>query len=104
MELKLSEAKGKANTLILETGKKVIVALNMSDEAREEGIEIDEKQLSALLGVPCIKTAASTGEGIDELKEAIVEVYNKRETTAKIIYSDPIEEEIRHHTKTMRAD
>ena len=83
-------------TQLLETGKKVIVALNMSDEAREEGIEIDEKQLSKILGVPCIKTAASTGEGIDELKEAIVEIYHKKETTAKVIYSDPIEEEIQH--------
>jgi ferrous iron transport protein B len=86
-------------TQLLETGKKVIVALNMSDEAREEGIEIDEKQLSAILGVPCIKTAASTGEGIDRLKEAIVEVYKKKETTAKVVYSDPIEEEIRHIVK-----
>lgn len=81
---------------LMETGRKVIVALNMSDEAREEGIEINEEQLSKILGVPCIKTSATTGEGIDKLKEAIVEVYNKKETTAKIIYSDPIEEEISH--------
>ena len=81
---------------LLETGKKVIVALNMSDEAKKEGIEIDEKQLSAILGVPCIKTSANTKEGIEELKRAIVEVYEKPETTAKIIYSDPIEEEIAH--------
>ncbi|MGC9351597.1 MAG: ferrous iron transport protein B, partial [Sulfurovum sp.] len=83
-------------TQLLETGKKVIVALNMSDEAEAEGIEIDEKQLSKILGVPCIKTTASTGAGIDQLKEAIVEVYHKKETTAKVVYSDPIEEEITH--------
>ena len=83
-------------TQLLETGKKVIVALNMSDEAEDEGIEIDEKQLSKILGVPCIKTAAASGEGIEEIKEAIVEVYNKKETTAKVVYSDPIEEEITH--------
>ncbi|BAF71763.1 ferrous iron transport protein B [Sulfurovum sp. NBC37-1] len=81
-------------TQLLETGKKVVVALNMSDEAEKEGIEIDEKQLSAILGVPCIKTSANTKEGIEELKKAIVEVYEKEETTSKVIYSDPIEEEI----------
>ncbi len=81
-------------TQLLETGKKVIVALNMSDEAKKEGIEIDEKQLSVILGVPCIKTSANTKEGIEDLKKAIVEVYEKEETTSKVIYSDPIEEEI----------
>ena len=81
-------------TQLLELGKKVIVALNMSDEAKKEGIEIDEKQLSSILGVPCIKTSASTKEGIDELKQAIVDVYNKPQTTSKVIYSDFIEEEI----------
>ncbi len=81
-------------TQLLETGKKVVVALNMSDEARKEGIEIDEKQLSSILGVPCIKTSATTKEGIDALGEAIVEVFEQKETSAKVVYSDPIEEEI----------
>jgi len=81
-------------TQLLETGKKMVVALNMSDEAEVEGIEINENQLSAILGVPCIKTSASTKQGIDALKKAIVEVYEKPQTTSKVIYSDPIEEEI----------
>ncbi len=83
-------------TQLLETGRKVIVVLNMMDEAKKEGIEIDEKQLSAILGVPVVKTSAATKEGIEELKHAIVEVYEKAQTTSKVIYSDPIEEEIAH--------
>ena len=89
-------------TQLLETGKKVVVALNMSDEAKKEGIKIDEKQLSAILGVPCIKTSATTKEGIESLKEAIITVYRKKETTAKVIYSDHIEEEISHITSFMQ--
>ncbi|SFV62788.1 Ferrous iron transport protein B [hydrothermal vent metagenome] len=89
-------------TQLLETGKKVVVALNMSDEASKEGIEIDEKQLSAILGVPCIKTSANTKEGIEELKHAIVEVFEKPQTTSKVIYSDPIEEEITHIVTFMK--
>jgi ferrous iron transport protein B len=81
-------------TQLLETGKKVVVALNMDDEAQKEGIEIDEKQLSAILGVPCIKTSASKKTGVEALKTAIIEVYESEETGAKVIYSDPIEEEI----------
>jgi len=83
-------------TQLLETGKKVVVALNMSDEAQKEGIEINEEQLSSILGVPCIKTSASTKEGIDKLREAIVEVFEEEGTSAKVVYSDPIEEEIGH--------
>lgn len=81
-------------TQLLETGKKVIVALNMDDEAKKEGIEIDEKQLSAILGVPCIKTSAAQKTGVEALKRAIIEVHEEEETGAKVIYSDPIEEEI----------
>ena len=88
-------------TQLLETGKKVVVALNMSDEAEKEGIQIDEKQLSAILGVPCIKTSATTKEGVDALQNAIVEVFEKEETSAKVVYSDPIEEEISHIVKFM---
>ena len=81
-------------TQLLETGKKVVVALNMDDEAKKEGINIDENQLSAILGVPCIKTSASDKTGIEALKSAIIEVFHKKETTAKVIYSDHVEEEI----------
>ncbi len=81
-------------TELLEMGKKVVVALNMDDEALKEGIYIDEKQLSSILGVPCIKTSASTKTGIEELKSAIVETFKKEKSTAKVIYSDTIEEEI----------
>ncbi len=79
---------------LLELGKKVVVALNMSDEAKKEGIEIDEVQLSAILGVPCIKTSAKENIGIHELKEAIILVNSQSTHTSKVIYSDTIEEEI----------
>lgn len=79
---------------LLELGKRVVVALNMSDEAEKEGIEIDEKQLSAILGVPCIKTSAAKKTGIKELKNAVISIYNESKSSDKVIYSDTIEEEI----------
>jgi len=81
-------------TELLEMGKKVVVALNMIDEADKEGIEIDEKQLSTILGVPCIKTSASKKIGIEELQSAIITMHNKAKAPSKVIYSDFIEEEI----------
>ncbi len=79
---------------LMELGKKMIVVLNMIDEARAEGIEINTKQLSKILAVPVIATSAKTKEGIEDLMKAIVSVYKQTQTNSKIIYSDFIEEEI----------
>ncbi len=79
---------------LLELGKQVVVALNMSDEADKEGISIDEAQLSAILGVPCIKTSAKEDIGIDTLKSAIILSATQPTNSSKVIYSDTIEEEI----------
>ena len=49
----------------------VVVALNMWDETRHKGIEIDCKKLEKELGVPVIPTCGITGEGTKDLVEAI---------------------------------
>ena len=79
---------------LMELGKKMLVALNMMDEARAEGIVIDVAQLSSVLGVEVVPTAAVSKEGIDALKEAIIALYEQDYTMPKIVYADPIEEEI----------
>ncbi len=56
---------------IIDMGKKVVVALNMVDEAKEQGIEIDLNKLQDLLGVPVIPTVAVKKTGIDEVVKAI---------------------------------
>ncbi len=50
----------------------MVIALNMIDEAEKRGIEIDEKRLSEILGVPVVKTVAIGNIGIDKLKEEIL--------------------------------
>ncbi|MDI6892312.1 MAG: ferrous iron transporter B [Actinomycetota bacterium] len=52
---------------LLEKGKPLIVALNLWDEAKHIGIDIDVKRLEKLLEVPVVPTVAITGEGIKEL-------------------------------------
>ncbi len=52
-------------------GAPVVIALNMLDEARKRGLEVDSKALSRILGVPVVETVAVRGEGIEELKKAI---------------------------------
>lgn len=52
---------------LLDLGLPMIVALNMADEARRQGVGIDRERLEELLGVPVIETVAVEGRGFDEL-------------------------------------
>jgi ferrous iron transport protein B len=54
-------------TQILEMDTKVILALNMMDEAKAKNIHIDLKSLSKKLGVPIVPTIALKEKGLDEL-------------------------------------
>ncbi len=56
---------------LVDMGKRMVVALNMADEARRRGVAIDRDLLEDLLGVPVIETVAVEGKGFDELKAAI---------------------------------
>ncbi|HEC20999.1 MAG TPA: GTP-binding protein, partial [Candidatus Peregrinibacteria bacterium] len=59
---------------LLEKKKPMVVVLNIWDETKHKGIEIDLKKLEAELGVPVIPTAAITGEGIKKLVSALSKV------------------------------
>ncbi len=54
-----------------ELGIPVIGALNMSDEAEAKGIDVDAGTLSAVLGIPFLKTVGPKGAGTEELLDAI---------------------------------
>ena len=59
---------------IMDTGAKVILALNMADQAERHGIDIQVDVLRKYLNIPIIKISARSGYGIDELKIAIQNV------------------------------
>lgn len=54
-------------TQLLELGIPVIVALNKNDINEKKKTEIDEKQLSELLGCPVIKTVSTSQEGLEDV-------------------------------------
>ena len=61
---------------LLEKNIRLIVALNVWDDAIHKGITIDVNKLEKILGVPVIPTVAVTGEGIRELVSRISEASN----------------------------
>lgn len=82
-------------TQLLEMGVKVVVALNMVDEAEVKQIRFDLKTLSKRLGAPVIPTVAARRKGIDELMAAAVElIHTPLSDKASIRYAQSIETKV----------
>ena len=79
---------------LMSMSKNIVIALNMTDEAEKEGLNIDAKYMSDLIGIPCVKVSAVTKEGIEELLEAVIAVKETEVQESKLIFSEPVEEEI----------
>lgn len=59
---------------VLEITDRVVLCLNLMDEARRHNIQIDERALSRELGIPVVPTSARQSEGIPELIKYIYDV------------------------------
>ena len=81
---------------LLEMGARVIVALNMMDEADSRNYHIDVKKLSELLGVPVVPMVANRNRGTEELLKEIVDVAESKVEVKelKVEYGREVEEEI----------
>jgi ferrous iron transport protein B len=56
---------------VLEITEKVVVAVNLMDEARRKGLEVDARSLARDLGVPAIPIVARSGEGMQTLLSTV---------------------------------
>jgi ferrous iron transport protein B len=52
---------------LAELRRPMVMALNMVDDARKKGIEVDAGHLSGILGIPVVETVGSKGEGVSGL-------------------------------------
>ena len=84
-------------TQLRELDTRVVFALNMSDMARDRGIQIDDSKLSELLDVPVVYTVGNRDEGIDDLLKKVIEVAESPKGLPKerrVKYSKDIKEAI----------
>jgi ferrous iron transport protein B len=59
---------------VMEITDRVVVCLNLMDEARRHGIKVDQRRLARDLGVPVVPTSARYKQGMENLLGAIHEV------------------------------
>lgn len=84
-------------TQLIDMDIKVVIALNMWDEFIEKGDKFDYSYFGKMTGIPMIPTHGSKGEGIKELFDKIIDVYEDRDDTVRHIhinYGKQIEQSI----------
>ncbi|ETD24232.1 ferrous iron transport protein B [Helicobacter macacae] len=79
---------------IMGLGVKCVLGLNMIDEAKADGIEIDTELLSEILGVACIPISAQKRHNIHALFDTLIDTHNKPFCEPKRIYDDLLESSI----------
>ena len=88
---------------LMEMGIPVVLALNMMDELKRQGTELDTRRLSELLKLPVVETVAKSGQGVDRLVEEAVALAEKTQgkwTPLNISYGpdlDPVIAEMTEH-------
>ncbi len=80
---------------VMEITNNVIVCVNLIDEAKKKGININMNELKNILGVEVIATSARSGKGLDELAKAMDKYsFNPNKKTIKVKYSKELEHAI----------
>ena len=64
-------------TQLIDMNLRVVMALNMYDELRHKGDKLDIQQLGYLLGMPVCPTVSRNGEGIPELFDTVIKIYEQ---------------------------
>ncbi len=74
-----------------EISPRVVVCINLMDEARKKGIEIDIDTLQAELALPVISTEARQGKGLDDILATVEKLFEDEKTTSSRRKSSPEE-------------
>ena len=75
-------------TQLIDMNVRMVIALNMYDELKASGNELDHVKLGQLLGVPIIPTVSKRGEGIDMLFHVIIGIYEGSDFVSQKIKKD----------------
>ncbi|MBN6187614.1 50S ribosome-binding GTPase [Aneurinibacillus sp. BA2021] len=81
---------------VMEITDQVVLCVNLMDEAKRKGIQIDIEGLSKKLGVPVVATAARQKQGLEELKEQLLRVVigTVQPSPRLLRYSEEVEHDI----------
>lgn len=73
-------------TELIDMNRPMVIALNMFDELKNAGMELDYATLGDMIGVPVVPTVARTGEGVGDLFDKVISVFEDREESVRHIH------------------
>ncbi|MDE6235085.1 MAG: ferrous iron transport protein B [Muribaculaceae bacterium] len=73
-------------TELIDMNRSMVIDLNMYDELERSKATLDYEQLGKMLGVPVVPTKASTGWGVNNLLDTIIDVYEMRQRDVRHIH------------------
>lgn len=73
-------------TELIDMDHPMVIALNMYDELRQSGTVFDFESFGKMIGVPVVPTVSRTGEGVAELFDTIIEVYERRNASVRHVH------------------
>jgi ferrous iron transport protein B len=88
---------------LLELGIPMVLCLNMVDEARRKGIDINAEALSQLLGIAVIPTIAVRGTGVMEAAAATTRIAREHAVAPPLTYSQDVESAIDSLERKVRS-
>ena len=80
---------------VCEITDKVVVCVNLLDEAKKKKIDVDLNKLSELLGVRVVGTSARSNAGLDELLSNIELTFGESRKSRKVRYNQYVEDAIK---------
>lgn len=80
---------------VCEITDKVVVCVNLLDEAKKKKIDVDLNKLSDLLGVRVVGTSARSNVGLDELLSNIELTFGESRKSKKVRYNQYVEDAIK---------
>ncbi len=73
-------------TELIDMDRSMVIALNMYDELEKRGDRLDYKLLGSMIGVPVVPTVSRTGQGLNELFDTVIEVYEGRDEDVRHVH------------------
>jgi ferrous iron transport protein B len=94
-------------TQLIDMDLRTIIALNMFDELEKNKLTLDKDELAKLVGIPIIPTVSSKGQGITDLIDKVIEVFEGKDTISRHIhinYGKDLEKSLKIIREKVRED
>lgn len=94
-------------TQLIDMNIKVVVALNMYDELEQKGDKFDYNLLGKMIGIPFVPVVATKGQGLPELLERVIAMYNDNEADYRhfhINYGETINSALREVKQLLKKN